>query len=954
MTALGVTVLIVYVMTVPVSNAVQGGYVVAVVMSGCAVGVASIFFKELTEGLGCALGGFSVSMWLLCLVPGGLLHAVPSKAIFISAFTLVGFAFYFSRWTRDWALIIAIAFSGATVTVLGLDCFTRAGLKEFWAYIWDVNTNLFPLGADTYPVTKGIRVETAAVVIIFLMGIISQIKLWRIVREKREKRAVERAEGQRNLELEEENVGRQIEEANARERRQWERVYGQGVSGSGTESRMSDLGDLGNEKKLKNGHMISYELRSSVEATDMAPVSESDETSSRNNSLMAAEETRDGQLTIRVGIDDSPATTDVCGELDEKMAATIEGQGASASSKRLSQRTAASKRVSHTRNVSKAPEIVPLPFSVPAPGESSLEDDRSSIATFAADDAEPFSPVMSPPRSSANRLSRGSLPLIRSDSQACGREDHGDERLEELAVPSSYRQQPDNGSLVATIDGESVSGDGRRSVLSTSAPNDMDVSIPLSGREPHGALPGIEPVAGFEDDLRAASPHTDDGSDKQLGAEVSADSAVAVPLDKAKSTASATSSPVSLTKERLPHSLSRVAMSYRTNEWAKHLSYAETPEADELRVVEPIRRVRVDNERPVPVNMMELQKIAREGTPDPVIRSDSRTSNVSNVPSVSRRTSKRDRPSSMVVPERDSPAWSQGPTPLAPGHVRSKSSTHARRTSSGFKPAAAPVAQPIPEERTVAGHVSSSPSLSGNDMTGRSVPAAVPGVMSYNSPQTLIGQRDMFLRSRSQSNLIVGAPEPLYGPASDAASVHSSMYAADPDDMPLSQRKHIMRQSSMMSLSPPPPHASPLRLSGIGFDSSDNLPFNSHQPRRVSTLPAQLMRDAQLANFRQSVQHDLRSGTPVMASSGRETPFAPASLLGNREAEVQRNIEMQRSVLMGQKEAEAQRRESQRRDKEFADRAFDERMRTGDLLEAHRDAMRRMQKSAHDGPSKAR
>lgn len=219
MTALGVAVLIVYVMPVPVSHAVQGGYLVAVVMSGCAVGLASMFFKELTEGLGCALGGFSVSMWLLCLVPGGLLHSVPSKAIFISAFTLAGSAFYFSRWTRDWALILTLAFSGATVTVLGLDCFTRAGLKEFWAYVWDFNANLFPLGADTYPVTKGIRVETAAIVIIFLMGIISQIKFWRIVREKRAKRATERAEGQRNLELEEENVGRQIEEANARDRR---------------------------------------------------------------------------------------------------------------------------------------------------------------------------------------------------------------------------------------------------------------------------------------------------------------------------------------------------------------------------------------------------------------------------------------------------------------------------------------------------------------------------------------------------------------------------------------------------------------------------------------------------------------------------------------------------------------------------------------------------------------
>ncbi|KAF4506801.1 hypothetical protein G6O67_006846 [Ophiocordyceps sinensis] len=970
MTALGVAVLIVYVMTVPVSNAVQGGYVVAVVMSGCAVGVASMFFKELTEGLGCALGGFSVSMWLLCLVPGGLLRPVPSKAIFISSFTLVGFAFYFSRWTRDWALIITIAFSGATVTVLGLDCFTRAGLKEFWAYIWDVNGNLFPLGADTYPVTKGIRVESAAIVIIFLMGIISQIKLWRIVREKREKRAVERAEGQRNLELEEENVGRQIEEVNARERRQWERVYGHGLSGSGTDSRMSDLGDVGSEKKLRDSHTASYKLRSSVEAMDTA-MSESDQSRCGHNPLMAAEDTRDGKVTVRVGVDDVPDTpTDVGEYLDEKGQSMAERQAVTTPSYHHSQRTATSKRVSQAQTVTEAPEVVPLPFCVPAHEESRLEDDRSSIATFAADDAERYpaeSPAEPPQRRSlAKRLSRGSLSLLRSISQMSGREDpahDSGESMQELVVSKSHRLDDDNESLAATIDGESVSGDDARSVPSMNARRSIEIHAELSdGLEQPGegdahkprsmsptGPPRNETPAALDGKLVAALPDTDSGSAEQPSRDAAEGPDAAVPQDKAKSTTSASSTPASLTKDRLPCSLSRVAMSYRTNEWAKHLGYADTPDLDELRVTEPARPVKADKERSVPVNVTELQKRADEGTPEPVmIRSDSRASNVSYVPSVSRHTPRRERPSSMVAQERDSAARSQGTTPVVAGSmglVRStSSSTQIRKSSSGFKPAvaAAAVAEPIPEERPAAGHVAS---LSGNEMFPRSPPPVVPGVVSYNSPQTLIGQRDMFLRSKSQGNLIGSAQEPGLGPASDAASVYSSsMYAADPDDIPLSQRKQIMRQSSLMSLVQP--SASQVRMSSAGFESNDNLPFNSHQPRRVSALPAQNVRDAQLANFRQSVQQDLRSGTPVMSSSGRETPFAPASLLANREADVQRNIEMQRNVLMGQKEAEAQRKESQRREKEFADRAFDERMRTGDLLEAHRDAMRKMQKGA--------
>ncbi|PHH87922.1 hypothetical protein CDD83_8237 [Cordyceps sp. RAO-2017] len=987
-TALGVAVLIVYVMTVPVSNAVQGGYVVAVVMSGCAVGAASMFFKELTEGLGCALGGFCVSMWLLCLVPGGLLRTVPSKAIFIACFTLVGFAFYFSRWTRDWALIVTIAFSGATVTVLGIDCFSRAGLKEFWAYIWDVNGNLFPLGADTYPVTKGIRVETAAIIVIFLMGIISQIKLWRIVRDRREKRAVERAEGQRNLELEEENVGRQVEQLNARERRQWERVYGHGTPGSAADSRMTDLGDTGSEKKLRGSNNGSLKRRSSVEVIEMADMSESDQSRCGHNPLMAAEEARDGKVTVRVGVDDVPDTptdVDMCDELDEKVAAMSDRHPVSTPRKRLSQRTTASKRVSQAQTVTEAPEVVPLPFHVPVMANEAAmsEGDRSSIATFAADDASPGLP---PPRQSlAKRLSRGSITLLKSLPQmsGIGADDFAREvggSSEELVIPKSHRPDNDNESLVATVDGESVSGDDGRSVRSPDARRSIEINADLSNEKEPAEQPDQLSAGPANPDVaslnrtrsssvaKAGTVATALSGDKveQQGRGASARASAAGPSSgKPKSTASVSSTRVSLTQDRLPRSLSRVAMSYRTNEWAKHLSYAETPEPDEVHVDEPERPAKADRERSVPVDVTELQKTAEEGTPAPaaILRSESRASNRSYAHSVSRRASRLDGPAAFPPLERESPARNQAspfatPSPAA-GIARVTSSTPVRRSSAGLKdrPAAplapnAPVTA-IPEQRPEARPISVSLSLAGSEAPQRAPPPAVPGVVSYSSPQTLIGQREMFLRSKSQGNLLAGAAEVPFvppPPASDAASVYStSMYpaplsTADPDDIPLSQRKQIMRQSSMMSL----PQSNPSFTRLPGLESSDSLPFNSHQPKRMSTLPAQAVREAQLANFRQSVQHDLRSGTPIMSTSGRETPFTPASLLGNREAEVQRNIEMQRNVLMGQKEAEAQRKEMQRREKEYVDRAFDERMRTGDLLEAHREAMRKMQKNARE------
>ena len=131
-----VKVLIVYVMSPPVRVAVQGAYLVAVFFTGITFGALSIVFKELTEGLGCLLGGFCVSMWLLSLSPGGLLKGSGSKSGFIGAISVGCYALSFSQYTRPWGLIVSTAIAGGTAVALGIDCYSRAGLKEFWLYIW--------------------------------------------------------------------------------------------------------------------------------------------------------------------------------------------------------------------------------------------------------------------------------------------------------------------------------------------------------------------------------------------------------------------------------------------------------------------------------------------------------------------------------------------------------------------------------------------------------------------------------------------------------------------------------------------------------------------------------------------------------------------------------------------------------------------------------------------------
>jgi hypothetical protein len=136
LTSLSITVLIIYVINPPISNAVQGAYFVAAFVPALIIGGGALIFKDLTEGIGCVVGGFCFSMWVLVLESGGTITSTAGKVIFIGLFCVLFFGLSFSHYTRSYALIGSCSLGGATALVLGIDCFSLAGFKEFWLYIW--------------------------------------------------------------------------------------------------------------------------------------------------------------------------------------------------------------------------------------------------------------------------------------------------------------------------------------------------------------------------------------------------------------------------------------------------------------------------------------------------------------------------------------------------------------------------------------------------------------------------------------------------------------------------------------------------------------------------------------------------------------------------------------------------------------------------------------------------
>ncbi|KAI9723875.1 MAG: hypothetical protein M1828_003994 [Chrysothrix sp. TS-e1954] len=614
--ALAIVVLITYVSNPPISNSVQGAYFIAAFVPAMLFGGVALIFKDVVEGLGCLLGGFCISMWLLAWKDGGLITSRGGKLGLIIALSLGAFSLSFSHHTRAHGLIACMSFAGATVIILGIDCFTRAGLKEFWLYLWDLNNgNIFPLQTTTYPRTHGISAENAGILVIACLGAISQMKLWNIVKERRNKRAEERLRDIEEREHLETSVGQRVEATNEKDRAPWEAVHG-GKSArsevSGPESTNGSTWTPSRSSTTKKRSISIREQEVSAPSTDLEMV----ELSKRQSS---EEEQPPAQRTSEVKLE--AATSGSCEE--DKIL-----RKSSVSYPRNSQRLFSPKsyviggaddegRWEKITPELNQPEVVPIPFVVPTESsKTEHEDDKYSLATA------------------------GDLA-----SEACysiGKESSRSSTLRLRHVPDAdstmYTDIDDcRSSVAATLDGltepdVSLPALSRpASALKLDTATYKENSSPQLGKRHSSASLGDELGLKRKRTMRAESEanrrHSVAGLDvapeSTLGSLVNLPTSQKSPdagtgsvivhsptqlQDEEVAVLSRSTSPA-LTKEHLPEAPSSTVMLYRTNEWAKHQAIADRPNIDELAPTsEPGVRVAMGREPTAPVKVGDLQQ----------------------------------------------------------------------------------------------------------------------------------------------------------------------------------------------------------------------------------------------------------------------------------------------------------------------------------------------------------
>lgn len=972
-TSLSVAVLLVYVMNPPVRPALQGAYVAAVFITGIILGAGSLIFKEVTEGLGCLFGGFCLSMWLLALRSGGSLQST-GKLILIAVFTTTTYSLSFSHYTRSYGLIGTTSFGGATVAVLGLDCFTRAGLKEFWLYIWDLNEKLFPLNTETYPMTRGIRVEQAIIVLIFCLGVLSQIKPWETIKRRREdKAATQLGRGGESDQVEEE-TGCSLEQSIKRDSGQLEAVLNdQGESGPNANPDSSPVTGAGTNPQ------ISVSVKEDERGKDPANVIPTNVSTLTANEQAASAETKAStDIEIIMG-DEVEAMTPLPGHVGAECAVVVSADHVT------DPRIVARPAEDQSCSAAKSP-IITLPLTATTAKspqrsmDASVFDLRRSEAGLLADSKRCSGQVheqsfcgnrghLDPVARGDNASTMPSATSSKGSSIAATADNdfYEHDRVGDWQKTPYDKQVSSSREVLNVLDDEIVEG-----VESSQQKKDEEVNESLNGLPLPPALSAadesdpeeLQRWLQVDSDLEHAKVESflysdSNGDDNIAGPTCSRQGAPELELENSQvqnpvtkpqevlslGRASRTRSLRKGALEQVPSHLSHIVLSYRTNEWAKHISTAAEPEFDETENVSegaddemPAHLI----ERPTTDHVEDSQQNALGVTnpqsnsqqqslkisfqqPNDLNRTFSGNSGASNSHMPSGRGSWNSTTRLDILPQSSSQAR-QANTPAAGLSVSTSTSsltpmldTRAQQSSSSTAPRQTLTISPIAENAKAEFLLPPGPSLS-------------------HSPVAGSAQQDNFLRNRHSQLITRNSPSPaemmscqqLRRSASRFSLVESpvaniddvephlpvgsarqlSAQIVNDEDIPLSDRKAILQQQSANLLS-----ESRLTL-------AEN--FDPHLPQSPTSAMTAQQRESVLISWRESMRQEV-----ILSSAPKDA------------------VEARRAEMLVEKQQQKMYQQHSEATKRYQEQAFDQAMRRSDMQELHKKALRRMQAYAN-------
>ncbi|KAL8634078.1 hypothetical protein Q9189_000324 [Teloschistes chrysophthalmus] len=458
----------------------------------------------------------------------------------------------------------------------------------------------------------------------------SQMKIWKVVKRRREEKATERLRHEKLQEEAEVAIGKEIEERNAQNRVLWESAYN---SRHGND-RHVDSGismTITNPRKgLSSTNILSQGVvsRASIELKEL----EGDDNITEGTSKSGPKDKTRAIVTVAVASDDENLgiTSAPASVLNENQSLSPVEIGPSQESDPSLVKT----EEVETDRLSSAPNAVPLPFEIPS--SDSNADRRSSIAASLASDH--FSTRVlnrlsggSPRRASSQRSQRSYTAISTSEEAVMIPHDDEDDGTSSVAANVDEISDGQHSDADKTTSGILAPPDAEENKVRKSSPSieaqptdrpghelskdqaSSPSAIGMDAEAPQAFIAKHEPIAGGEPSGLAKTPE-DVLSCKEGQRSSSPTNSIEAKTPPASESAKAEPA----LRDRLADlsGTSKVMMVYRTNEWAKHLEDAEKPTMDDW--IAEHSAVAIPTEKPAPINISALQQTALNASPAPV------------------------------------------------------------------------------------------------------------------------------------------------------------------------------------------------------------------------------------------------------------------------------------------------------------------------------------------------
>jgi hypothetical protein len=745
----------------------------------------------------------------------------------------------------------------------------------------------------------------------------SQVKIWKIVRERKAKSEAAREREAERREQRDSAIGKKVERHNERSLAQWEAVYGNGDKEGTHRHTDSGVGTSLDGDPKKSTSVVEREV-GGIEMDDVSGV----------RGLNAGNNQR-GNILVRTGSDDDleqgPQELQLTLDPEERLwwedfrSTKTKSQHGTV---RSIDDSSLNEMLPRDRPpVPGGPDVVPLPFSPTGDGkEQSDKAPDSSVKSNEKSVQERRGPTLNKlALDQLNERAPASLPRIDDDRAS--------------SVAATANDEPDNDdrstkrkSLAPTIqiDKEGLSPfsdefreDVPRSRRSSRTPRTPGTPIENPVEDEDDEILVRSPPQIVEPTEEATRPKTAGDQRRKTRHSLRRRSTGSVGdnnNDDEAASESDSGSVHSLRKDHLPESISKVAMAFRTNEWAKHIADADQPVYDE----DVVPEVEVD-EAGVQVEVGRPAETPRALDPDALAETASPPPEIH----VSSNPSFRQSKSTQELKRRSS-----GPTPIY-AFSRSASQQSLQRQSSSTS-----VNQTKREVRNSSAPFSQQPLLESPIEEEQPSQGPYQNTSALISTNNLLDERNKKLSRRTTTTSFNAlAQQPTLGlaptPEPEAMGTTASSSTDPPpnqsqESLTLAERKGLMQQGT---IAPAPPsrrrsQQNTPALGRVNSTQNQNLIYDSHQPRRSNTVDTN-KQNAMLTQWRSSLQQDGLPKNDVVAE------------------------EQARKMMISQRERAGHKRQKDVEKKQTRESLRDVAMRTGQLTNAHQEAMKRMQAQAN-------